>query len=112
MVITLYNLLKKFMLSLLLLSHPTVSKFYQPTNWNFFALRTPLNIFLEMGRNYVSTIITIISNITVCHRRLLQLSTPPLSLARFSPDLFVVLQEILYQSSFALIRLLQKMMHF
>ena len=112
MVITLYNLLKKFMLSLLLLSHPTVSKFCQPTNWNFFALRTPLNIFLEMGRNYVSTIITIISNITVSHRRLLQLSPPLLSLTRFSPGLFVVLQEILYQPSFALIRLLQKIMHF
>ena len=35
---------------------------------------------------------------------------PPLT--RFSPGLFVVLQELLYQSFFALIRLLQKIMHF
>ena len=37
-------------------------------------------------------------------------STPPLVM--FSPGLFAVLQEILYQPSFALIRLLQKIMHF
>ena len=65
MVITLYNLLEKSMLSLLLLSHPTISKFYQPTNWNFFGLVIPLNFVLEIGRNYVSIIITIVSNITV-----------------------------------------------
>ena len=62
MVITLCNL--NILLSLLLLSHPTVSKFYQPTNWNFFGLVIPLNL-LEIGRNYVSIIITIISIITV-----------------------------------------------
>ena len=67
MVITLYNLLKKFMLSLLLFSHSTISKFYHPTNWNFFGLVIPRNFFLETGRNYVSIIITIISNIIVCH---------------------------------------------
>ena len=64
---TLYNILKKFMLSLLFLSHPTISKFYQPTNWIFFGLVIPLNFFLEIGRNYVSIIITTIGNITVCH---------------------------------------------
>ena len=46
--------------------------------------------------------------VTASIRRLLQLSPPPLSLTRFSPGLFVVLQEMLYQPSFALIRLLQK----
>ena len=46
--------------------------------------------------------------VTASIRRLLQLSPPPLSLTRFSPGLFVVLQEILYQPSFALIRLLPK----
>ena len=35
-----------------------------------------------------------------------------LSLTRFSPGLFVVLQEILYQPSFALIRLLKKILPF
>ena len=43
-------------------------------------------------------------------RKLLQLS-PPSSLTRFSPGLLVVLQRTVYQSSFALIRLLQKIMH-
>ena len=38
-------------------------------------------------------------------------SPPPLPLTRFSPSLLVVLQEILYQP-FALIRLLEKIMHF
>ena len=44
-------------------------------------------------------------------RKLLQfpLSSPPLS--KFSPGLFVVLQQIIYQPSFALIRLLQKITH-
>ena len=45
-------------------------------------------------------------------RRLFQLSPRPLPLTRFSPGLFVVLQEILYQPFFALIRLLQIIMHF
>ena len=40
--------------------------------------------------------------------RLLQLSPPPLSFTRFSPGLLVLLQEIVYQPSFALLRLLQK----
>ena len=38
--------------------------------------------------------------------------SPPLSLTRISPGLFAVLQEMLYQISFALIKLLQKIMHF
>ena len=36
------------------------------------------------------------------------ISLPPLSLTTFSSGLFVVLQQILYQPPFALIRLLQK----
>ena len=55
----------KILLSLLFLSHPIISKFYQHTKWNFFGFVIPLNIFLEIGRNYVSVIITIINNITV-----------------------------------------------
>ena len=59
-----------------------------------------------MGRNYVLIIITIIiSNITVCHG--VSKKAPPI-VSRFSPGLFAVLQEMLYQPSFALIRLLQK----
>ena len=53
---------------MLLLSRPTVSKLYQPVNWNFFRLVISLNFFLENDRNYVSIIIIIISsssNITV-----------------------------------------------
>ena len=37
---------------------------------------------------------------------------PPLPLTRFSPGLFVALQELIYQPSLALIRLLQNIMHF
>ena len=66
MVITLQNL--KILLVLLLLSHPTISKFYQLATWNFFGL--VIKLFWgggegEIGRNYASIIITIISNITV-----------------------------------------------
>ena len=56
---------QNFMLSQLLLSCRTISKFYQPTNWNIFGLVIPLNFFFEIGRNSVSIIITIISNATV-----------------------------------------------
>ena len=78
----------------------------------------------------MSIIITIFSNITVlvshnviCLGYLMSMnhgvkkkaplivSPPPLPLTRFSPSLLVVLQEILYQP-FALIRLLEKIMHF
>ena len=41
MVITLHNF--KILLSLLLLSHPTISNFYQHANWNFFGLVISLN---------------------------------------------------------------------
>ena len=63
MVIALYSL--NILLSLLLLSYLTISIFYQPNNWNSFLLVIPLNFYLEIGRNYVSIIITIISNIIV-----------------------------------------------
>ena len=39
-------------------------------------------------------------------------SLPPFLLSNFLPSLLVVLQEILYQPFFALIRLLRKIMHF
>ena len=42
----------------------------------------------------------------------MQFSPPHPPLTRFSPGLFVVLQERLYQSFFALITLLQKIMPF
>ena len=63
MVIKLHNL--KILLSLLSLSHSTISNFYQSTNWDFWGLVIPLNFVLETARNYVSIIITIVSNITV-----------------------------------------------
>ena len=50
--------------------------------------------------------------VMVSVRRLLQMSPLPFFLTKFSPGLLVVLQEIVYQPSFALIRLLQKIMHF
>ena len=50
--------------------------------------------------------------VMVSVRRLLQMSPLPFSLTRFSPGLLFVLQEIVYQPSFTLIRLLQKIMHF
>ena len=81
-----------------------------------------MEFFLEKCRKYMSTIITIVSNITVLvsHniiflnflcllamvsvRRLLQVflctSIPS---TRFSAGLFVVLQEVLYQPSFAVL---------
>ena len=111
MVIILYNL--KILLSLLLLSQPTIQKFFQPANWIFVGLVIPLIFyylfFLEIGRNYASIIITIISNTTVLVStvlfaldilclwamvsiwRLLQRSPPPLPLTWFSPGLSVVL---------------------
>ena len=78
---------------------------------------------MEIGRNYISIIITIISNITVlvsrsvlCFGYFIPMNhgfnkkachPPPLSLTRF-----VVLPELLYRPIFPLIRLLQKIMHF
>ena len=43
---------------------PLISKFYQLATRDFFGLVIQLNFFLEIGRNYVSVTITIISNIT------------------------------------------------
>ena len=45
-------------------------------------------------------------------RSLLQLSLLLPLITRFSPGLFVVLREILYQPGFALVRLLEKIIHF
>ena len=45
-----------------MLFHPTISKFYQHTNWKSFRLVIPLNFFLAVGRNYLSIAITNISN--------------------------------------------------
>ena len=77
---------------------PLISNFYQFVTWNFFALVNQLKVFLEIGRNDMSTTITIISNITdycvtvtqsyipwifympmshVSVRSLIQLPTPP-----------------------------------
>ena len=96
-----------------------------------FGLVIPLNLFLEIDRNYESIIITVISNITVLvsqnvfclgysmpmsygvnEKTLPIVSLPPFVLSRFSPSLFVVLQGILYQPFFVLIRLLPKIIHF
>ena len=62
MVSTLHNL--KILLTPLCLFHPTISKFYQLSTWNFFGMVIPFKVF-EIGRNYESIIVTIISNITV-----------------------------------------------
>ena len=86
---------------------PLISKFYQLVTWNSFGLVIQFKFFLEIGRNYASITITIISNITdycVTHkmlyilnvlclwamvsiRRFLQLSPPPPPPNRFSPGL-------------------------
>ena len=87
-----------------------------------FWVSNPTYIFLEIGRSYVSIIITIMSNTTVllshdviCFRHFMPMSygdnkqaftivsPPPHPLNRFSPGLFVVLQEILYLLFFAVI---------
>ena len=103
----------KALLSLLWLSHPPISKFYQPFTMGFFWIGNPSYLFfLGIGRNYIlpiiSIIITIVSNITVLVsqniffgffmamsiRRLLQMpSTTSFSPTRFSPGLFIVWQE-------------------
>ena len=134
MVITLYNC--KALLPLLSLSDSTISKFYQPFTMEFFRIDNPFFylFFSEIGRNYImlikSTIITSVGNIIVLvsqnitcfgyfmpmnhvvSKKAALIFSPPLSLTRISPGLFVVLQEMLYQISFALIKLLQKIMHF
>ena len=60
MVITLHNL--KLLLFPIMFSCTTISKCQLLANMNFFGLVIPLMFF---GRNYVSSIFTIISNITV-----------------------------------------------
>ena len=50
---------------------------------------------------YALDILCLLAMVSI--RRLLQLSPSPLPLTRFSPGLFVVLQEIFYQPFFALI---------
>ena len=129
MVITLYNL--KTLLSLLLISHPTISEFYQPVNWILFWFVIPLNCFV--GHTQVKTIIiaiikitVLVSDSTICLGYFMHMShginkkAPPTvspnhhppHLTRFLPGLFIVLQKILYQTSFALIRVLQKIFIF
>ena len=123
----------KTLLSLLGFLTPQIDNFSILSPWNFFGLVPyPTYLFtfyfLELCRNYMSIIITIIGNNTVLvshnlilfwffmsmshgvkKKRLLQVSPsssiPPTSVL---PGLFVVLQEILYQPSFAVIRLFAK----
>ena len=54
----------KILLSLLLLSRPTISKFYEPANWNFFGLVIPLNFFWRQVET-LSVLVITISNITL-----------------------------------------------
>ena len=63
LVITLQNL--KVLLSLLLLSQPTILKFYKLATSSFFGLVIKLIFLGGIGRNYVSIMIFILSNITV-----------------------------------------------
>ena len=99
MVITLHNL--ETLVSLLLLSRHPSSKFYQHATWNFW-VSNPSQLFLEIGRNYVSVIVTIISNITelVSHNVIWDtktnfLSFPPLHVITFQK--FWVPEYFLYQ---------------
>ena len=119
--------------SLIWLSHSTTQNFINFSSFNFFGLGIPLFIFLlflETGKNYImSIIITIVRNITVLRsqniiffrffmpmshgvfkKTLPSASPPPTSLSpsRFSPGLFVALQEMLDQPSTAVIRLFAK----
>ena len=51
-IITLHNL--QILLSLLLLSHPTISNFYQPTNWNILGgQQSHLIITVLVQHNYI-----------------------------------------------------------
>ena len=104
---------------------------YQLATWNFFRLVIQLMFFFETGRN-CSIIITIIGSITVllsdnviCFGYFMPMShgvnkkaptnvsPPPLPPTRFSPVLFVVLQERLYQPvSSYLTDYCKKKMHF
>ena len=94
-------------------------KILPANHMEFFWVSYLTQFFLEIGRNYVSIIITIISNITVlvshnviCFRYFIPMShgvsknappiLSPIPPTRFSPELFVILQKILYQPFFAL----------
>ena len=130
----------KTLLSLLGFLTPQIHNFSILSPWNFFGLVPyPTYLFtfyfLELCRNYMSIIITIIGNNTVLvshnlilfgffmsmshgvkKKRLLQVPPsrplppppPPPSPTSVLPGLFVVSQEILYQPSFAVIRLFAK----
>ena len=117
----------KILLSLLWLSHFTISKFYQPSTRNFFwnGNFSYFNFIIFEERQNVSIIITVVGNNTalvsyvffgylrpmshdVNKKALPRAPSPP----KFPSGLFVILQQILYQPSFVLIRLLQKIMHF
>ena len=118
MVIILYSL--KTLLSLQLLSHLTISKFYQHATWNFFGLVILLNFFGKQ-LEAMSNIITIISKITeLVSHNIVSHSYIPIShgVNKKSPPIvspgplpyqvlirFFNLQEIFYQPFFALIRL-------
>ena len=118
MVIILYSL--KTLLSLQLLSHLTISKFYQHATWNFFGLVILLNFFGKQ-LEAMSNIITIISKITeLVSHNIVSHSYIPISrgVSQKSPPIvspgplpyqvlirFFNLQEIFYQPFFALIRL-------
>ena len=87
----------------------------------FCGLVTLLNFF---GDTIISNITVLASHNVICfgyfmsmthgvNKKAPQIASPqPLPYTRFSPGLFVALQEILYQPSFALLKLLQKIMHF
>ena len=101
---------------------------------DFFWVGNPTYFcFLKIGRNYGWIIITIISNITVlvshnviCFGHFMSMShgankkaptiipppNPPTPTQPLPFIRLVILQEIFYRSSFALIRLLRKIMHF
>ena len=113
--------------------NPTISKFFHFSYMEYFWVCSPnlsSQLVISVSNPIVSIITTNVSNIVLqsyCHtmllashilclwamvsiRRLLQLfliNPPPPP-----PPLFVVLQEIFYEPNLALLRLLQKIMHF
>ena len=127
MVITPHNL--KILLSLLLLSHPTISTFYQPATWNFFVLVILLNLFVDRQKLCVN-IITLINNTIVfvshnaicfgcftpmshgVNKKVLPVvSAPPPPPYQVFTRLFCYFTSNIL-SRFSLIRLLQKIIHF
>ena len=82
---------------------------------DFFGLVIPLNFFLEIGRNYVSIIITTIGNITVCHS--VNKNAPPVISPTPLPyqvftRLVCCFTRNIYHLFFALVRLFQKIIQF